>query len=64
MNTGTQRETAKIYQFPLRTRGGAPVRRPATEGGERSAPRFADAAFGGGWYHEAAIQDADRSRKP
>ncbi|ACA18912.1 hypothetical protein M446_4571 [Methylobacterium sp. 4-46] len=63
MKAGPQRETAKIYQFPLRNRAAPAARRPQAEAGER-ATRYADAAFGAGWYHEAAIQDADRSRKP
>ncbi|ACL59373.1 DUF2735 domain-containing protein [Methylobacterium nodulans] len=64
MTTAPRRETAKIYQFPVRGRTDQGGRRPETTSTERSAYRFADAAFGSGWYHDAAIQDAERSRKP
>lgn len=56
--------TAKIYEFPKGGRAGLTSRRedcripvvPASQ-------RFADAAFGGSWYHEEAVRDADRSDK-
>ncbi|MFE1600229.1 DUF2735 domain-containing protein [Methylobacterium sp. ID0610] len=64
MTTAPRRETAKIYQFPVRGRDGQGGRRPETSTSDRNAFRFADAAFGSGWYHDAAIQDAERPRKP
>lgn len=62
MTTQTGRESAKIYAFPLRGRPG--VRRDEFRPAEtRTQPVFADVS-GSGWYHEAALRDADRSRKP
>jgi hypothetical protein len=61
----TQRETAKIYPFPVRGRagvlphssgvGGPPVR--------REPPGVLPAEYGSGWYHDAAIKDALRPPK-
>jgi hypothetical protein len=56
--------SAKIYQFPVRAR--------AVTGGHRdelkpsvdvASSRVAKAAVGSGWYHEAAIQEAERARQ-
>lgn len=56
------RPTAKIYQFP----------RHATAAGRREQdkpvvdPRSEHdlgIEFGSGWYHEAALREADRNRK-
>lgn len=61
MTTSVHRESAKIYQFPVRVH--------ATAGGRRdegkpvanlTSPRVAKAVFGSGWYHDAAIQDAEQ----
>ena len=56
--------TAKIYQFPAGGKAGL------GDGREQVKPiadlkpqRFVDAAGGSGWYHEAAIQEAERARK-
>ena len=57
-----RRETAKIYRFPTR------MRIAATEvpQNDRSAPArlFSICESGSGWYHDAAIQDQHRDRKP
>ena len=57
-----RRETAKIYRFPAR------MRIAATEPtqGERATPArlFSMCDYGSGWYHEAAVQDDLRDRKP
>lgn len=54
------RTTAKIYAFPSRGRAGADSPdRPSRAG--RPVPVVAS-AFGGAWYHDAAIQE-DRSPK-
>jgi hypothetical protein len=57
MATSFQRESATIYEFPLRGRFAA-----KREEAERAAaaPRV---VFGSGWYHDEAIQDAERARK-
>jgi hypothetical protein len=64
MSTSDNRGSAEIIPFPVRTR---------TTSNECSAAvklvttfpvsRAAKVAFGGAWYHEAAIQDADPTRK-
>ena len=56
--------TAKIYQFPtktadLRTR----LNKDLPSSDVRRVPAAPSPDFGGGWYHDAAIQ-AERSRKP
>lgn len=58
MATTEHSETAKIYQFPVKGRAGLarkPV--PSKQGTDRS--QFADCAFGGCWYHEEALHEAD-----
>jgi Protein of unknown function (DUF2735) len=56
--------TAEIYQFPAGGKSGLGVRRePVKPIADLKPERFADAAAGSGWYHEAAIQEAERARK-
>jgi hypothetical protein len=67
MNTSFHQRSAKIYQFPvggrasvgtsLGTRIG--IRRDETPA-IADATRVCEAACGGSWYHEAAIEDAKR----
>jgi hypothetical protein len=58
-------ESAKIYEFPRRARATADGQhegnKPAVDLRSQQAPVV---EFGSGWYHEAAIQDAERTRKP
>ena len=64
MTTSHDRRSAEIYQFPARGRFAA-----GSKGDEaRSASGIvasclATTAFGGNWYHEEAIRDAERARK-
>lgn len=64
MSESILQESAKIYQFPAGGRSALGGRRhdvkPATD---VAAPRVANAALGSAWYHEAAIQEADRAHK-
>jgi uncharacterized protein DUF2735 len=57
MTTSTERESATIYQFPLRGRYAASAKasEPAA-----TAPRI---VFGTGWYHDEAIREAERVRR-
>ncbi|AWN42172.1 DUF2735 domain-containing protein [Methylobacterium durans] len=61
MTASPRRETAKIYQFPVR---------PRAAGWHAGTPKAAAASYpvvetgAGAWYHEAAIQEAERTRKP
>jgi hypothetical protein len=60
MATRSHRETAKIYQFPVKGRTG--VDRKAVEAKQlhdQVPDTYADCAFGGCWYHEAALHDVD-----
>ena len=62
MNTLPRQDTAKIYSFPYRVRAAA----LEAQRSERNGPaRFvATCDHGSGWYHEAAIQEDARTRKP
>lgn len=63
MTTSVERESAKIYQFPARGRASAgDVLAQAKPAADSASPR-AKIVWGSGWYHDAAIQDAEPSRK-
>ena len=61
MKTSSDRASAQIYQFPARGRFAA-IGRDETPAAKPSAPQAVKAAGGSGWYHEAAIEDAERTR--
>jgi len=54
--------SAKIYQFPVRVRAAAVGHREEPSVDVASS-RVTKAAVGSGWYHEDAIQEAERARK-
>ena len=59
--TTSFRESAKIYQFPARIRpalGGYQEAKLAENPSAPASLRVTD--VGGAWYHEAAVQEADR----
>ena len=64
MSTTRTEETARIYAFPKRIPG-----RTEGLGDQRNsvvsiaARRIADVAYGGSWYHDAAIEEARRDLK-
>ena len=65
MNTNLNPGSAKIYQFPAGGRAALGVRRheetkavPASD-----SLRVSEAACGGSWYHEAAIQESKPLRE-
>jgi hypothetical protein len=64
MSTNTYRGSAEIIPFPVRTRPtpneSSEAARPVTM---FPVPRAMKVASGSGWYHEAAIRDADQTRK-
>ncbi len=65
MGTSTFHESAKIYQFPAHSRGRiADGREVSVAGIELMSRRISDAALGACWYHEAAVEQSDGSRKP
>ncbi len=64
MSTDDNRGLAEIIPFPLRARANSnEYRESATPVTMFPLPRTMKAASGSGWYHEAAIQDADQTRK-
>ncbi len=64
MSTNTYRGSAEIIPFPVRARTTSneysEAAKPVTM---FPIPRTVKVASGSGWYHEAAIQDADETRK-
>ena len=63
MSTSTYQGTAKIYQFPVRSRTAVADHRGSTDAAELMAQRISD-AVGACWYHEAAIKQSTVSKKP
>lgn len=64
MTMSHDRRTAEIYQFPLRGRFAASGKGDEAKSASGIvASRLATNAFGGNWYHEEAIRDAERARK-
>ena len=60
----TERETAKIYQFPIRNRVTETGRRDGQKRiADLATSRLPQAVSGSGWYHEAAIQEAEHNLK-
>ena len=63
MNETSQRESAKIYQFPAGGRGSKSTGRgPQAKIKELSA-QYAVTDYGSGWYHDAAVRDAEPASK-
>jgi Protein of unknown function (DUF2735) len=58
MTANLTRESAQIFQFPVGGRAGLKRDLPNVAG----APRIADIAVGGSWYHEEAIRDDKPTR--
>ena len=64
MTTNLGRELAKIYQFPTRRPlGGNALRGKIKSTADLKTVQLPEVSFGSGWYHEAAICDADRNQK-
>jgi hypothetical protein len=58
------RPSAEIYQFPARGRFSAAGHRDQPKPATGIAPsRVPTTVFGSNWYHEEAIQEAERARK-
>jgi hypothetical protein len=62
MKTSSDRASAQIYQFPARGRFAASIAQAETSAAQLNSPPAVKAAGGSGWYHEAAIEDAERAR--
>ena len=64
MTTSIHHGSAKIYQFPVKNRATVDGHRDSvTPATLPTSQRISGAAFGDGWYHEEAVQDAERARK-
>ncbi len=63
MTTGLQQESAKIYQFPVRARALANLRREQLHADMELSLPYVAASIDSGWYHEEAIQQATRLRQ-
>ena len=65
MNSQIRRESAVILQFPPPGARGRMGLRPQANPKQKHVDCETTASsFGGAWYHEAAIADGDRPRKP
>ena len=62
MTANSDRVSAQIILFPARGRFAA-AERDDNSVANPLAPRVARIAMGSGWYHDAAIQDAERDRE-
>ena len=61
MMTNSPQASAKIFAFPARGRFALDDKRDdAKSANNVTLPRFAKLVVGGAWYHEQAIQDAER----
>ena len=60
MNQTLQRESAKIYQFPIGGRNSTSVRRGLQRTTKDLSAEVAVAECGSGWYHEVAIRNAEQ----
>lgn len=58
MTANQGRESAQIFQFPAGGRAGLKRNLPDVA----DAPRMANIAVGGSWYHEEAIRDDKPNR--
>jgi hypothetical protein len=64
MTRSLHQESAKIYQFPVQTRtAGASYCGPSRPVTDIRTTQYVHVDCGAGWYHEAAIQDAERANK-
>jgi hypothetical protein len=58
------RGSAKIYEFPARGRFAAGGNLDENKrAANLTSPRVAETVLGGAWYHDEAVQDAERARK-
>ncbi len=62
MDTIVQRRTAQIHIFPTRQRATSGSAAEQAEPVGETGTQPARAVFGSGWYHEAAIEEAERER--
>ena len=63
MTIGSHRETAKIYQFPVKARTAAGAQRDKTDRQTQTDLPYVCASAFDNWYHEAAIEEEAPPRK-
>ena len=64
MMTQTGRESAKIIPFPSRNRPASSDVRPSALAADKARTQQVPVCdYEGGWYHDAAMQDAAQGRK-
>ncbi len=63
MTKRTDQGSAKVYQFPLRGRFAASIHGADAKAAPMLAAQAVNAALGSGWYHDEAIQEANRAHK-
>jgi hypothetical protein len=61
MTANSDRESAKIYQFPVRGRFAAAQLEETKAVSTPASQPVVKVAVGSGWYHDAAIQEAERA---
>jgi len=59
----TANGSAKIYEFPARGRYAAAAKRDDSKSSDVVSLRTTKTVSGSGWYHDAAIEESDRTRK-
>jgi len=62
MTIDVSRGSAKIYEFPARGRFAVSAKDDVAPAANLVSQRAAKVVYGGGWYHDEAIE-ADRTRK-
>jgi hypothetical protein len=63
MNEAPQRESAKIYQFPAGGRGSKSTGRVPQGKIKELSAQYAVTDYGSGWYHDAAVREAELASK-
>jgi hypothetical protein len=63
MTANSDRESAKIYQFPARGRFAVNLSGETTGAATPTSQHVVKVAVGSGWYHDAAIQEEERAHK-
>lgn len=63
MTAKTQRESAKIYQFPKGGRAGLEAERTALRQAQEPQTPVANIVFGSGWYHDEAVLEVQPATK-
>ena len=61
MTANSDRESATIYQFPVRGRFAAAQSEETKAVSTLASHQAVKVAVGSGWYHDAAIQEAERA---